>query len=67
MRLNKHMTDKNLHSEFQHGYKKGHSTETLPLKVMNDLSSACDEQMPSILMLLDLSAAFDAIDQTSFV
>ena len=43
MQLNKRTTDNNLHSYFQHGYKKGHSTETLHLKVMNDLSSPCDE------------------------
>ena len=63
IRLNKHMTDNNLNSECQHGYKKGHSTETLLLKVVNDLLVACDKQLPSIVMLLDLSAAFDTVDQ----
>ena len=67
IRLNKHMTDNNLHSDFQHGYKKGHSTETLLLKVVNDLLVTCDHQLPSIVMLLDLSAAFDTVDQTKLL
>ena len=57
------MTNNNLHSDFQLGYKKGHSTETLLLKVVNDLLVACDNQLPSIVMLLELSAAFDTVDQ----
>ena len=67
IRLNKHMTDNNLHSHYQHGYKKGHSTETLLLKVVNDLLLACDEHKPTILMLLDLSAAFDTVDQSKLL
>ena len=55
IRLNKHMDDNNLHSEHQHGYRKGHSTETLLVNIVNDLLLACDEQKPTILMLLDLS------------
>ena len=63
IRLKKHMTDNNLHSDFQYGFKPNHSTETLLLTLINDLLIACDNQMPSILMLLDLSAAFDTVDQ----
>ena len=63
IRLNKHMSDNNLHSEYQYGYKKGHSTETLLVKVIDGLLIACDEKKPTILMLLDLSAAFDTVDQ----
>ena len=66
-RLNKHMTDNDLHSDFQHGYKKGYSTETLLLKVVNDLLISCDHHLPSIVMLLDLSAAFDTVDQTKLL
>ena len=66
-RLNEHMEKNNLHSDFQHGYKKGHSTETLLLKVVNDLLLACDNHLPSIVMLLDLSAAFDTVDQAKLL
>ena len=67
VRLDKHMTDNNLHSEFQHGYKKCHSTETILLKVVNDLLLSCDKQFPTIVMLLDLSAAFDTVDQVKLL
>ena len=48
-------------------YKKGHSTETLLLNVMNELLIACDDQKPTILMLLDLSAAFDTVDHNKLL
>ena len=61
--LDNHMILNNLHSEEQYGYKKGHSTEMLLVKIVNDLLLACDDKMPTVLMLLDLSAAFDTVDQ----
>ena len=61
--LTKHMTENELHLDFQHGYKKGYSTETLLLQVVNDLLTNCDNQLPSVLMLFDLSATFDTVDQ----
>ena len=67
IRLNRHMTDNNLHSNHQYGYKKSHSTETLLVKVLNDLLISCDEKKPTILMLLDLSAAFDTVDQVKLL
>ena len=62
VRLRKHMTTNNLHSDKQFGYKKDHSTETLLLKIVNNLLLSCDDNVPSIILLLDLSAAFDTID-----
>ena len=63
IKLEKHMSNNNLHSAFQYGFKKGHSTETLLIKVVNDLLISCDKSIPTIVMLLDLSAAFDTVDQ----
>ena len=63
IRLKYHMSRNNLNIHQQYGYKKNHSTETLLLKIVNDLLQACDNQMPSVVMLLDLSAAFDTVDQ----
>ena len=62
-RLNKHMTTNNLHSKRNHGYKKYHSSETLLLEVIDHLLLSCDNGKPSIILLLDLSAAFDTVDQ----
>ena len=62
-RLDKHMKDNNLESKYQYGYKKGHSTEMLLLHVVNELLNAFDNKFATILLLLDLSAAFDTVDQ----
>ena len=54
-----HMKRNNLFEPLQSAYKEGHSTETALLKVQNDLLVAMDNQRVSILVLLDISAAFD--------
>ena len=61
-RLNAHMLENDLVIEEQSGYKKGHSTETLLIKITNDLLIASDKDTASVLLLLDLSAAFDTVD-----
>ena len=45
------------------GEVKDPSTETALLKVHHDISSALDESHAVALVILDLSAAFDTIDQ----
>ena len=56
------MTYNNLHEYLQSAYKPGHSTETALVKVQNDILTSIDQHGIVILILLDLSAAFDTID-----
>ena len=37
IRINEHMVEQDLESDFEHGYKEGHSTETLLVTAVNDL------------------------------
>ena len=57
-----HLQANNLCNSFQTAYRAGHSTETVLLRVVNDILSALDNDNISVLLLLDLSAAFDTID-----
>ena len=61
-RLQCHMDKNNLQNDNQYGYKKGHSTETILLKITNDILIASDKKTATVLLLLDLSAAFDTIN-----
>ena len=48
--------------KFQSAYKANHSTETALLRVYNDMIFSIDQGGGGILVLLDLSSAFDTID-----
>ena len=51
-----------LDEKMQSAYKSGHSTETALLRLKNDMLMTINRLKAVILVLLDLSAAFDTID-----
>ena len=53
--------------EHQSAYRKTRGTETALLKIFNDLLSNADDRKISVLVMLDLSAAFDTIDHSILV
>ena len=61
-KLLSHLQENNLSNPFQSVYRAGHSTETVLLRIVNDILSALDNDNISVLLLLDLSSAFYTID-----
>ena len=62
--LQAHLDTNGLHVKFQSAYRRGHSTETALLRILNDLLVMIGGGNKAILVLLDLSAAFDTLDHT---
>ncbi|CAB4017608.1 Hypothetical predicted protein [Paramuricea clavata] len=60
--MNNHMMQFGLYPVLQSAYRKGHSTETILLKIQNDILLNMDKQNVTLLVFLDLSAAFDTVD-----
>ena len=65
--LQDHLETNNINEPFQSAYKSGHSTETALLRVQNDILCAIDNKCGVLLVLLDLSAAFDTVDHCTLL
>ncbi len=63
-RLEVHFTSNDLYDNLQSAYRRSHSTETALLRVQTDLLEALDRGSSAVLILLDLSAAFDTLDHS---
>jgi hypothetical protein len=59
-----HLMLHDLFPEYQSAYRQGYCTETALLKVQNDILLNMDCQQVTLLVLLDLSAAFDTVDHS---
>ena len=57
-----HISEHDLYPLLQSAYRRGHSTDTALLKIYNDILMAMNRQEVVLLVLLDLSAAFDAVE-----
>ena len=62
IQCNEHLDLIGAHTANQSGYKPKHSCETLLLRVINDIMVNIDNSLGTIMLLLDLSAAFDTVD-----
>jgi hypothetical protein len=59
-----HMSNNNILDKMQSAYKRYHSTETALLSVQNDILRFIDDGKHVLLVLLDLSAAFDTVNHS---
>ena len=62
IQLQTHMLTNGLFQEMPSAYREHHATETALLKVKNDILMNMDMGHVTLLVLLDLSAAFDTAD-----
>ena len=62
VRLQDYLESNQLNEPLQSAYKLFHSCETALVRVHNDILRAIDDRHCVILLLLDLSAAFDTVD-----
>ena len=62
-----HISSNGLDEILQSAYKQFYSTETALVKVFNDIVLEVDRNRTVILLLLDLSAAFDTVDHTILI
>ena len=65
--IRSHMDSHDLGNTFQSAYKLGHSTETALLCIKNEIHLSLSKGLPTALVLLDLSAAFDTIDHDTLL
>ena len=67
LELRRYLDDKCLNDPFQSAYRPGHSTETALVRIHNDLLLSIDSRRSVVLVLLDLTAAFDTLDHTTLL
>ena len=66
-RLDNHFNNNELNDEDQTAYSKYNSTETCLMCIQNDILENMDNNRATILVMLDLSAAYDTISHDIFL
>ena len=66
-RLYPHVTSSPNFNHLQSAYRPHHSTETALLHTFDNILSSADRSQPTLLVPLDLSAAFDTIDHSTLL
>ena len=64
IRIDRFLFHHNLISPYQSAYRPFHSTETVLLRLCNDIAVARGKHLLTCVIMLDLSAAFDTVDHT---
>ena len=67
VRLCDYLDQNNLNEGFYSAYKAQHNCETALLRVQSDILEAIDNRQCVVLLLLDLSAAFDTVDHATLL
>ena len=67
MQLNQYLSQNGLHEKFQSAYRQYHCTETALVRVQNDIMLALSERKVCLLLLIDLSAAFDTVEHSTLI
>ena len=65
--LNQHLQINGILEPFQSAYRQSHSCETALLRVQNDIVLAVSEKKVVLLVLLDLTAAFDTVNHKTLL
>ena len=60
--MNDHVDGNTLRDKMQSAYRSGNSTETALLRIKNDIDATLDRKSMVLLVMLDLSSAFDTIE-----
>ena len=67
IQLTKYIEDNKLFANLQSGYRKFHSCETAVTRIHNDLLCVINSESNALLLLLDLSAAFDTVNHSLLI
>ena len=65
--IDDHLEQNNLQEPLQSAYRANHSTETALVKIVNDLRCEVDSEKCVLLVMLDMSAAFDTVEHATLL